>query len=337
MRHINIPIFIPHLGCPNDCVFCNQRTISGKSNFELSSVDREISTALSGIDKDECEVEIAFFGGSFTGIDRELMKALLNKADGYVSEGKVDSIRLSTRPDYIDEEILDILSRHKVTDIELGIQSVCDAVLRACKRGHTAEQSDRACCLIKEYGFNLVGQMMIGLPCSTPEDEINTAEFIVKAGADGARIYPLIVFANTELDRMSSGGLYTVLSEDETVERSANALDIFARNDVRVLRIGLCAQDGFDSEDTVTHGRFDPAIGEKVQNELFLRRISEQLDKTTDSLAGKTVSVCIPMGATSKVVGHKRRNIEKLRSKYGINALKIIEKTDVIGYNILIV
>ncbi len=176
MRHINIPIFIPHLGCPHDCVFCNQRTISGKKEFDLSSVDSDINTALSSINAGDAEVEIAFFGGSFTGIDRGLMVTLLKKAEKYISEGKVHSVRLSTRPDYIDEEILNILKEHHVRNIELGIQSMSDDVLSACKRGHTAEQTVNACQLIVENGFDLVGQMMIGLPCSSQIDEINTAK-----------------------------------------------------------------------------------------------------------------------------------------------------------------
>lgn len=337
MKHINIPVFIPHLGCPHDCIFCNQRTISGKTEFDLSSVDREIDTALSSIDTKEYEVEIAFFGGSFTGIDRGLMLSLLNKSDRYVNDGKVTSVRLSTRPDYINDEILQTLKEHHVTDIELGIQSVSDKVLTACRRGHIFADTQKACELIVKHGFNLVGQMMIGLPSSSAEDEINTAKEIVKLGAKGARIYPLVVFAKTALDRLCESGIYKTLKEDEMIERCANVLEVFIQNGVKVLRIGLCAQDGFSEKETVTYGIFDPAIGEKVQNEIFFRKITEELNRKDHVLDSGILTVCAPKGATSKVIGHKRRNLSKLREKYGINELKIIEKKDILGYNILIV
>lgn len=337
MRHINIPVFIPHLGCPHDCIFCNQRTISGKKEFDVSSVDDEINTALSSIDTGEAEVEIAFFGGSFSGIDRDLMITLLEKADKYIAEGKVSSVRLSTRPDYINGEILDILKEHHVTHIELGIQSMSDSVLSACKRGHTSVQTEKACGLIVGCGFKLVGQMMIGLPCSSAEDEVNTAKEIAGMRADAARIYPLVIFSGTALDRMTEQGSYTPLTEDEIIERSANVLEVFIENNIDVLRIGLCAQDGFSEDETVTHGLFDPAIGEKVQNEIFLRRMTNELDKKSADNIGSSLTVYAPKGSTSKVIGHKRRNLQKLRSKYGIKELKVIEKNDILGYNILIV
>ncbi|MBQ0101769.1 MAG: radical SAM protein, partial [Firmicutes bacterium] len=172
MRHVNIPVFIPHLGCPNLCVFCNQKSISGKRHADedtiLADAEKEIENALSTIE-DGAETEIAFFGGSFTGIDRELMISLLDTADRYCKSGRVSHIRMSTRPDYISDEILSILSRYPVKYIELGIQSMSDKVLEASKRGHSAEQSRNACRLVTKYGFSLVGQMMTGLPLSTEE------------------------------------------------------------------------------------------------------------------------------------------------------------------------
>ena len=239
-KHANIPIFIPHLGCPNQCVFCNQRTISGVESFDISSVDKQIKEALSTIGS--IETEIAFFGGSFTGIDRDLMIRLLEIAKKYVKSGEVSSIRCSTRPDYINEEILDILKEYSVKTIELGLQSSSDKVLDLTKRGHTFEDEMRAVTLIKDYGFDLVGQMMIGLPGSGIEDEIETARFIVNSKASGARIYPTVVFKNTELCDMSALGIYTPISIDDAVKRASMALDIFIKAGIPVIRIGLCAQ-----------------------------------------------------------------------------------------------
>lgn len=233
-KHVNIPVFIPHLGCPNMCVFCNQRSISGTVRYSRDDVRKTIDEALATVSPEQ-EAQIAFFGGSFTGIDRDEMIYLLETGYGYVKSGRVSSIRLSTRPDYIDAEILDILSRYGVKTIELGLQSMSDRVLAACKRGHTAEQGREACRMIKERGFELIGQMMIGLPCSTEEDEIYTAREICALGAHGARIYPTVVFLDTELADMAERGEYTPLSVEEAAGRSASVLDVFARTGVRVI------------------------------------------------------------------------------------------------------
>ncbi|MCQ2456803.1 MAG: radical SAM protein, partial [Clostridia bacterium] len=168
-RHANVPVFIPHLGCPNMCVFCDQKTISGTECFSEEKVDREIREALATIGNRSAE--IAFFGGSFTGIDRGLMIRLLDTAEKYVASGEVIGIRMSTRPDYIDEEIIDVLGRYTVTEVELGVQSMSDAVLKASKRGHTSETTERACALLKAAGIPFVGQMMIGLPGADGESE----------------------------------------------------------------------------------------------------------------------------------------------------------------------
>ena len=229
-RHANVPIFIPHLGCPNSCVFCNQRAISGHGDFvfEAESIRSEIESALSTISPDT-ETEIAFFGGSFTGIDRELMVELLEIAEEYVRSGRVSEIRLSTRPDYINGEILEILSRYSVRTVELGLQSFDGEVLLASKRGHDAECALRACRAVKDAGFALIGQMMIGLPRSSVEKEIATARAICEAGADGARVYPTVVFDETELCEMLRSGEYKALELDDAVERTARVLDVFDR------------------------------------------------------------------------------------------------------------
>ena len=176
MRHINIPVFIPHLGCPHTCVFCNQRKISGVSCVDLDAVCAQIESTLDGIRgrEDECECEIAFFGGSFTGIPREELTALLELARPYVDDGRVASLRCSTRPDYIDKEIIDLLLRYRMTTVELGVQSTSAEVLRRCERGHTAEQSLAALRMIRESGMHAVGQMMTGLPGSTRESDLRT-------------------------------------------------------------------------------------------------------------------------------------------------------------------
>ena len=335
MRHVNIPIFIPHMGCPNTCVFCNQRSISGKMSFDISSVKKEIDEALSTVKKED-SVEIAFFGGSFTGIDRSLMIDLLSLAQKYIDAGVVSSIRLSTRPDYIDGEILDILSSYSVGTIELGLQSMDDAVLEKSKRGHSSECAERACRMIKKRGFSLIGQMMIGLPDSTVEKEIYTAKKICEMGADGARIYPTVVFYQTELCQMMQSGAYTALSNDEAVYRTKEALKIFVEKGVPCIRVGLQSGENLSDESHVAGGANHSAIGEMAMSAIYLDKICEQIDNQSPEKIPSKILVYCPKGEISKIVGQKRKNIEKICQKYGIKSVKVLEKDELLSYNIII-
>jgi histone acetyltransferase (RNA polymerase elongator complex component) len=209
-------------------------------------VERQLAEAVATL-KDGDEAEIAFFGGSFTGIDRGLMIRLLQMAQPYLVSGKVSSLRCSTRPDYINGEILDILARYGVRTVELGIQSTSDEVLAASKRGHTAEVAWRAAAAIKSAGFNFIGQMMIGLPASNIEREIATARDICAMGADGARVYPTVVFADTELSDMSASGEYEPLIEEDAVRRTAAVLEVFDTMRVPVIRVGLHSGESLSS------------------------------------------------------------------------------------------
>ncbi len=333
-RHVNIPIFIPHLGCPNDCIFCNQRSISGKRMFDKESVKSEIEKSLLTVSADT-DAEIAFFGGSFTGIDRELMIYLLKTAKEFMDGGRVKSVRLSTRPDYIDNEILTILSAYGVENIELGIQSMDDVVLATAKRGHLSEDSVKACLLIKEHGFKLIGQMMTGLPFSTYEAEIKTAEKICELGADGARIYPTMVFRDTELESMVLKGIYNPPTLEDTVFRTANVLEVFVRNDVPVIRIGLHSGETLYSEDGISMGEYHPAMGELVEGELYYRTIKNQIEKNT--VNNKILCVQVPKGELSKVIGHKKINRNRLMSEYGFSDIVFKEREDLKKYDCRIV
>ena len=335
MKHINIPIFIPHMGCPNMCVFCNQRSISGRISFDISRVEKDIEEVLSTV-KNEDFVEIAFFGGSFTGIDRELMISLLSLAQGYIDRGLVSSIRLSTRPDYISDEILDILSSYSVGTIELGLQSMDDGVLLASKRGHTSRDAERACALIKERGFSLIGQMMVGLPKSSVEKEIATARKICEMGADGARIYPTVVFYDTELCSMMQGGAYNALSNDEAVYRTKEALKVFAEHNVPCIRVGLCSGENLSNDELVAGGANHSAIGELAMSELYFDRMCEILDACERENIPQGITVFCPRGEISKIVGQKRKNIEKICQKYPIKRVKVLEKNELLRYNIII-
>jgi len=330
-RHINIPLFIPHLGCPNDCVFCNQRSISGHRSFDPTQVEAEIETALKTVDP-SAETEIAFFGGSFTGIDRALMLSLLEKASRYVESGRVRSIRLSTRPDYIDEEILSVLKSHHVADIELGIQSFSDTVLSACKRGHTAKDTVRACRLIKMNGFNLVGQMMTSLPSSTLEDEIQTAEKMIENGIDAARIYPLVVFADTLLCDMLARGEYTPPSKEDAIMRAGEVFDVFIKASIPVIRIGLQQSEGLSDPTVAVGGYHSPSLGEEVMSYVYSKRLIEAIGE--NNVRSKNLDITCKSGHRSKVIGHKKGNETMLRNRFGVKSIRITEHPDFPPYQV---
>ena len=331
-RHINIPVFIPHLGCPNQCVFCNQKTISGVSEFDPNTLDSIINEALSTVSADT-EAEIAFFGGSFTGLDRELMIKLLTIADKYVRCGRVSSIRCSTRPDYIDEEILDILEKYSVKVIELGLQSTDDDVLRISKRNHTVSDAQRACRLITERGFTLVGQMMIGLPGSDEDKELKTARFIIDSGAKYARIYPTVVFRDTELSCMTEKSVYKPLSVDDAIKRSAAVLTEFTDNGVEVIRIGLCASENLGSADTYVAGPNHPALGELVENRVYLTKIRRALGELLLS-PRESVTVSVTAGALSKAIGQRKTNKIQLMKEFDLEALSFAEDDNICAYSV---
>lgn len=342
-RHINIPIFIPHEGCPNACVFCNQRTITNTDGGASRDIRPEIEACLATVDTNSCDCEIAFFGGSFTGIDKGDMLRLLTVAKEYIDIGKVQSIRLSTRPDFISEEILDILEKYGVRHIELGIQSLDDKVLLASKRGHTADVTRNACKMIVERGFSLTGQMMLGLPGATTESEIETAKEICSLGADSARIYPTVVFYDTELCAMSKDGLYKPLTNEQATERGASVYEVFVKNGVKLLRIGLQSSDGL-CDDKIYGGANHSAIGELIVGRYYFNAMCEKcrILFENDTIHKDTtgfLTVFCAMGEASKVSGQKRVNKQCLQEYFRENGvilrdIKIKEKEDIKENNI---
>ncbi len=327
MRHVNIPVFIPHLGCPHDCVFCNQRIISGTEEFHPESVRDIINEALSTVKEgDDCE--IAFFGGSFTGIDRGLMVYLLDVAESYVRAGKVSRMRCSTRPDYINEDIVSVLSRYSMKTVELGVQSMSEKVLYACARGHSPEDTERACRLLTEAGFTVGGQMMVGLPESTAEDEAECARAICRMGCSEARVYPTLVFADTMLHKMTGAGVYAPLTVEEAAVRTAGVLRIFESHGVKVLRVGLCESENLHSSRYVA-GPNHAAMGELAASRVFFENICEMISAVG---AAGNVTVLVPPGAVSKAVGQKRRNAELIKEKYGVRNIRFREDASLSGY-----
>lgn len=308
-RHANIPIFVPQLGCPHACIFCDQKSITGQAGFDPAALD----TAMAAVGKAGKEREIAFFGGSFTAIPRPLMITLLERAAAYVAEGRAAGIRLSTRPDAVGEEVLTILRRYPVTTVELGIQSTDDRVLNAALRGHDAATSAEACRRVKAFGFELVGQMMIGLPESTPAAEEKTARDLVAYGVDAARIYPLLVFPDTALFDAVKKGRYRPLTVTEAVARTMPPYEIFAEAMRPVIRIGLCESDGLRHTEQVA-GPYHPALGELVLNEFYYRKIAGWLSGLTNK--PDKVGILSAPGTLSQVIGQKKRNLRRLEAAF---------------------
>lgn len=262
------------------------------------------------------ESQIAFFGGSFTAIERDRMIALLSVANEYIKKGVASSVRISTRPDKIDREILDILAEYNVKNIELGVQSTDDSVLDACERGHTADDSFRSAELINENGFVFGGQMMIGLPGSSVESEIKTAEDIVKMGAKEARIYPTVVFEGTKLFEMAKRGEYIPLSLEEAVERSAKCFRIFYENGVKVLRIGLHSSENLKNAPL---GANHPALGELVKSCVYTDIIAEK----AGMVDGKVIEIGIKKSDLSMLCGHNGSAINRLKAKTNASKVEI--------------
>ncbi|MBR6594549.1 MAG: radical SAM protein [Clostridia bacterium] len=334
-KHKNIPFFIPHSGCKNNCVFCSQTKITGyclpesdmiSEAHRLRNVVEESLQYLNG-----GEAQIAFFGGSFTGIEPERMVLLLQTAYEYVKDGKVCGVRLSTRPDYIDDSILDILESYGVTDIELGLQSTDEAVLKAAGRGHDRDVCFRSAEQIVKRGFRLGGQMMIGLPESNLAKEVRTAKDIVDMGAVCARIYPTVVFEGTKLYDMAMEGSYTPLTNDEAVIRSVECLSVFRKSNVEILRIGLHASDELAR---APFGANHPAMGELVYGEEAYRNIASHIGQR--DTYDKTLKVYVPPRLVSACAGVNGRNKERLIANYGFKAVKIYKNEDVSELKVII-
>lgn len=321
------------MGCPNQCVFCDQHTITGAHSFCEESVRRDIDAALATMGDRTCE--IAYFGGSFTGIDREQMLRLLDLGQEYTERGAVCGIRLSTRPDYISPEIVEILLQYPICAVELGIQSMDDRVLAASRRGHSAADTVQACALLREAGIPFVGQMMIGLPGAEGQSETETAKCICSMGAGGARIYPCIVFHHTALADMVRSGSYSPMSVEGAVARSAAVLEIFDAWGVPCLKIGLHDGQGLHDPDTYFAGPHHPALGEMVRSRVFLHKIEAAL-QALDTVRGKALQVSVPAGCISMATGQKKENKLRILEKTGAKSVKILENKALCGYNITI-
>ena len=319
-----IPIFVPHLGCPNDCIFCNQKTISGqKKNMTKEEAKKIIDGYLTSIKDEEAQVEIAFYGGSFTAIEEELQEELLETAYEYIKDGKVESIRISTRPDCIDKETLKRLKKYKVKTIELGVQSANDYILKRTNRGHTFADVKKASRMIRWNGFRLGHQMMVGLPESTRIDEMNTAKALIKLKPKMIRIYPVLVVKNTQLEKDYQEGKYDALPLVQAVEICKELVRMFANKNIEIIRVGLqntdeIAEPGKENSEVVA-GPYHPAFRQLVESAMWYDAIVGKIKKLNVKV--KEVEVTVNPIDANNVIGHKKENILKLKDTYDVDLI----------------
>ena len=316
-----IPIFVPHLGCKKCCTFCNQRTISGeKKQVTAEDVTKTIEYYLKNFKDEHKYVEVAFFGGSFTAIEREKQEELLTAVQPYIKNKKVDSIRLSTRPDAIDNSILKMLKKYHVKTIELGVQSSNNYILARCKRGHSFEDVIKASKLIRLYGFNLGHQIMVGLPDSNEKDDIQTAKDSIKLRPKMVRIYPVLVIKGTELEEEYEKGDFIPLTVSQAVERSKEIVKLFNQKHIQIIRVGLQNTDTITDvskkESEVIAGPYHPAFGQLVEDSIWYDKIVEKIK----NIYAKVIKVEIEANPKNinNIIGHKKENIKKLKDTYAV-------------------
>lgn len=301
-----IPVFIPHAGCPHQCVFCNQKTISGQKTAAVEGAKEQINKWLEWV-KPSLENEVAFYGGSFTGLDLALQKELLALTDEMLNRKVIGSVRLSTRPDYIDTERLELLRAHGVKLVELGVQSLDDSVLKAAERGHTAQQVTEAVALLKSYGFKVGVQLMVGMPGQDFASIKATVEQVLALQPDIARIYPLLVIKGTPLAKSYEAGEFEPLTLEEAVRQAAYVYQHLSEAGIKIIRVGLQPDDELCAEGNIVAGPFHPSMGELVQSYLLREKLTPQILEAAE-LNGEVVVYC-PSNMESKLRGLKNYNI----------------------------
>lgn len=310
MKHANVAIFVPHNGCPHQCSFCDQKSITGQAaqpspEDVRAAAERARETLGPG-----CGAELAFFGGSFTAVEPAYMVSLLEAARPYVESGLFSGIRISTRPDCVGEDVLSLLWGYGVRSIELGAQSMREDVLRLNRRGHTARDVEEASVRIQERGFSLGLQMMTGLYGDDAEGARYTARKLAELRPDTVRIYPTVVMRGTELGRLYQKGAYIPPGLEETVPLCAELLGFFEDRGIRVIRLGL--HDTPELRRDMLAGAYHPALGELCESRLFLDRLLSAAESRCPA-ATEAVRVAVNPKMVSKALGQKRRNLQALK------------------------
>lgn len=321
MKHYNIPIFISHFGCPNDCVFCNQRKINGmETDVTAEDVKNTIETYLKTLPK-KSKKEVAFFGGTFTGISLNLQREYLSVVKEYIDRGLVDGVRLSTRPDYIDEKIVKMLLEYGVTVIELGVQSLDEEVLKKTHRFYKVDKVYEASNIIKRAGIDLGIQLMLGLPGSTKESDLESAKKVLEIRPELARIYPTLVIKDTDLAKQYKEREYIPLTIEEAVDRCKEIYSLFELNNINVIRVGLQATDDLSDKENVLGGPYHPAFRELVEGEIYFDFIKSHLKE-----GSLEINIQCNEKDVSKIVGINKKNKERFGKNFSVKIDNLLVK-----------
>lgn len=329
-KHRTIPVFVPEMACPFRCIYCNQQVITGQTALPsdeeiVETVEQYLKTM-----PEEAEVEVGFFGGTFTGIAKAEQERMLRLVRPYLERGDVKSVRLSTRPDYIDEEIVALLKAGGVGTVELGVQSMDDEVLRKVHRGYDSTRVREAVACIQRAGMEAGMQMMIGLPGDTKEKSLATAREIVRIGATNTRIYPTLVVKETALARMWERGEYEALSVEEAVDWCKDLLRLFEENGVTALRVGLHPTEGFISGTDYLAGPFHVAFKELVETEIM----RDEILKATEGMRGGRVRIAVGRRMVNAAAGHGGKNKKELEHRF--TAVNIVADDGLEGYEVIV-
>ena len=323
-RPFIIPIFLPHAGCPHQCVFCNQVSITGSNRKAINpdQIRSQILQFLEYKNNRRKPVQISFYGGNFLGLKFDEITNLLDLAVGFIRQGHVDSIRFSTRPDTITPDHLNIISEYPVETVELGVQSMDDHVLALAERGHSAADTVHAVEQLKEHQFIIGLQMMVGLPGDTEARSLSTAEKIAALQPDFVRIYPTVVVNKSKLARWYQNGTYAPLSLTEAVIRVKKLYLLFKKNNIRVIRMGLQASEDLANDSAVLAGPYHPAFGHMVYSEIFFDAAQEVLDSM--KTLSDTIAISVNPRSISKMRGLNNLNIKKLKENYHLKAVEVV-------------
>ena len=313
-----IPIFIPHYGCPHTCAFCNQSIITN-TRHRLPDTKTIIDIVNDYLNYKGVRnpVQLAFFGGNFLGLDKDYIIEVLSVASELKMDGKIDSVRFSTRPDTISKTTLELIKHFPVSTIEIGVQSMNDKVLLSSNRGHTAQSTINAVSLIKGYGFEIGMQLMVGLPQDNDESALKSAREILSLGPDFIRIYPLIVLKGSLIANWYKSGKYKPLSLDQCVHLVKQIYTLFNDKDIPVIRMGLQASEMLQDDDSMIAGPWHPAFGHLVLSEIFFDKVKKSIEKIlTDNPDILDVSIEVNPVSESNLRGNKNNNIAKLKTLF---------------------
>ncbi len=316
-----IPLFIPHIGCPFQCAFCNQKALTSviRPDISLSQLKREIDLFLT-YKKKPAYTEIAFFGGTFLGLGKEVILELLELAQSYIKNGVVDSIRFSTRPDTITIENLNFIKSYSVKTIEVGVQSMDDLVLRKSRRGHTEEDVIKAVNILKENEYITGMQLMVGLPYDNEKKSLTTALKTVELKPDIVRIYPALVLKNSPMEEWYLNGTYTPLSLEDSVNIVKKTYTLFLANNIKVIRVGIQASKDLEEGTEIVAGPYHPSFGHMVSSSIFLDMAIKILSKCK---LHDEIDIHVNPSSISEMRGLKNFNIEKLQNLYGFSKIRV--------------